>query len=192
LRAGGPIRMTEGASIDSVLQAALSDERAEATARGVRIELVTDGDHPTCTLDTVLVERAVANLVRNAVAVSTAYQRVRIERDVVVDAPGRPGRWVRVTIADEGPGVPESIRDTLFEPFVTRPVLDTDKTVGIGLGLALAREVANAHGGALDLVPSEGQGARFELWLPALEPRDGEETSAPSVIEASSLPVSLA
>jgi signal transduction histidine kinase len=67
-------------------------------------------------------------------------------------------------LSDDGPGVSAEIRDSLFEPFVTR-----GKRGGTGLGLAVARRFVEDHGGRLELLP-EGPGARFRAFLPAASP----------------------
>lgn len=173
LRSGTPVRSREGVSLDGVIELALRDEREEAEARGVAISLELAGAAPPADLDPVLVERAVANLVRNAVAVSRRGQRVSVRR--AVQGSGEGARLV-VSVTDEGPGVPDAIRDILFDPFVTSEVPRSGKALGIGLGLALAREVARAHGGDLVLEPGGPPGATFRLWLPAS--RDGGEREA--------------
>jgi signal transduction histidine kinase len=63
-------------------------------------------------------------------------------------------------IADDGPGVPEAIVARIFEPLVT------GREGGSGLGLALARRIATAHGGTLKLAASGGGGATFRVELP--------------------------
>lgn len=79
--------------------------------------------------------------------------RVGAQRIVTrVDAAG-------IEVSDDGPGVPDAIRATLFTPLVT------ERAGGSGLGLALARRVAEAHGGSLVLAPSQ-RGATFRLELP--------------------------
>jgi two-component system, NtrC family, sensor histidine kinase GlrK len=170
LRAGSPIRIREGTSIDAVLQAAVGDERSDAARRKVQVELVLHGPIGVCRLDPTLMERAIANLIRNAVSVSKQGQRVLVERFVEQDASGRPGVWARLTVTDEGPGVPQEIRDGLFGAFVTHPVPSSGKTLGIGLGLALAREVSEVHGGELELVRTGQGGTTFQLWLPVEQP----------------------
>jgi signal transduction histidine kinase len=66
---------------------------------------------------------------------------------------------VQITVEDNGPGLPATIRDRLFEPFVT-----AGKAGGVGLGLAISRETVRCHGG--DLWSEPARGARFVMWLP--------------------------
>lgn len=73
----------------------------------------------------------------------------------------RDSEYVVVEIGDDGHGIPEAVRATLFEPLVTT------KKEGTGLGLALARRVARAHGGDLELAPHAEGGARFRIALRA-------------------------
>lgn len=166
LRAGNPVQMKEGVQFDQVVQTALREERVEANTRGVELSLTLEGPSPVCRLDPLLTERVVANLVRNAIAVSKPGQRVTVGRSTHEDAPGRPGLWLKLAVADQGPGVPPEVQSRLFEAFVTHPVPSAGKAVGIGLGLALAREVAESHGGTLELSNTDHAGSTFELWLP--------------------------
>ena len=73
-----------------------------------------------------------------------------------------PDGWVRVTFSDDGPGIPESVRDHLFEPFAS-----TASAGGTGLGLATARDLMRAHGGDLVLERTGPEGTTFLLSLPA-------------------------
>ncbi len=172
LRAGSPLRVRDLASVDQVLQAALKDERADATARGVVIEHAAAGEAPLCSIDPVLLERALANLIRNAVSVCRTGGLVRVERTVEPATPPHSGLIARFTVVDQGPGVPSDIRDSIFEPFVTEAVVGADRALGVGIGLALAREVARAHRGDLTLTESGPEGSRFDLWIPLLASRD--------------------
>jgi two-component system sensor histidine kinase GlrK len=165
LRAGSPVRLKESTSIDGLLFAAIDGERAEAQQRGVQLELVAQGEAGPCRLDAALMERAIANLVRNAVAVSARGQIVTVER--TLERPADRRAFVRVVVRDQGPGVPAEIRNKLFDAFVTRPVPNSAKSFGSGIGLALAREVARAHGGDLTLLDEASTpGASFELCVP--------------------------
>ena len=163
LRAGTPLRMRANGSIDDVLGSAVAEEQAEAKARKVRIELEKVGTAARTALDETSLERAFANLVRNAVSVSKPGQVVRVIR--TIEHHGERSEAV-VKVCDEGPGVPSEVRETLFHPFVTVSVHGSPKAVGIGLGLALSREVARAHGGDVELAPEGERGACFVVRLP--------------------------
>lgn len=166
LRTGSPLRLTNGASLEAVVQSAVADERAEAVSGGVTLDVKLALDGRRCRLDPVLMERAVANLVRNAVAVSKRGQHVEVACEVVPPEHERTVPTFRLRVRDEGPGVPLAIRATVFDAFVTHEVPYSGKAIGVGIGLALAREVARAHGGDLRLVEEVETGACFEMWLP--------------------------
>jgi two-component system sensor histidine kinase FlrB len=102
-----------------------------------------------------LLTSALVNLVDNALAFSSCVQ-VRATRDE---------GGVLVAVDDDGPGIEAAVADRIFEPFFTT------RADGTGLGLAMARTVARAHGGDLVLAASE-HGARFEMRLPLAGDRD--------------------
>jgi signal transduction histidine kinase len=100
--------------------------------------------------------RALQNLLSNAVeALSPGGGKIEFSA-------GQPGpSEVEIRVADNGPGVPEEIRDTLFDPFVT-----AGKRQGTGLGLAIAKAVIEAHGGVISCRTSPGAGTTFIIRLP--------------------------
>ena len=71
------------------------------------------------------------------------------------------GDAVEVQVVDDGPGVPEELRDRLFEPYFTT------KTSGTGLGLAICRRLVEAHGGSIRLDATRPGETRFVIRLPA-------------------------
>jgi signal transduction histidine kinase len=102
-------------------------------------------------------ERVITNIVVNACeAVSPDNGRVE------VTSVGRHDR-VEIYVRDNGPGIPEPIRDSLFQPFVTY-----GKEGGTGLGLAIARKMLQDHGGELDLSRTDGTGTLFRIVLPSV------------------------
>lgn len=107
--------------------------------------------------DAVLLERAFRNLLRNAAAASVESGSTA---PVAITLRSVGGGW-EVCIADRGPGVPESIRDRLFQPFVSA------RPGGTGLGLALARRVISMHGGTLRLSDRDGGGTAARVEFPA-------------------------
>jgi two-component system sensor histidine kinase MtrB len=102
--------------------------------------------------DRHVLDRVVSNLLINALRYG--------EPPVVVKAEQRD-RHLRIAVSDHGSGVPDALRPHLFDRFARG-----DDTGSAGLGLAISRSYAQAHGGDLIYAPAEGGGARFELILP--------------------------
>src|SRR4051812_33307637 len=71
-----------------------------------------------------------------------------------------PGRYVRITVRDDGCGLDASAAARLFEPFFTT------KRAGTGLGLATVKEIVHEHDGAIDVESAPGRGSSFAVWLP--------------------------
>jgi signal transduction histidine kinase len=109
-------------------------------------------------------QRAVANLLDNAVRHARTAVVVTVEEGA--------GGVARVSVADDGPGIPSTERERVFERF-TR--LDDARSGdgGAGLGLAIARDIARRHGGDLFLDPGGSPGARFVLVLPLAREHNG-------------------
>lgn len=168
LRAGLPAKRESACDVDRVISAAVEDEKMEAQEREVSVVIVSEGTAPLLDIDSALVERAVANLVRNAVSVSRRGQRVAVRRTIGSASNG--ARAVCIEVEDEGPGMPEPVRAQAFRPFFAANVASADRPGGIGLGLAFAREVARAHDGELVLVTSSERGTTMRLELPVSSP----------------------
>ena len=132
--------------------------------RTADIELVLDltPDLPPLLADADQLNQVVTNLVVNAqqALIDHPVQRrltISTRRDVVGEA-----ETITLVIADNGPGVPQEIRDRIFEPFYT-----TKKTgVGTGVGLSMCQSVVEAHGGKLAISDTPGGGATFTAVLP--------------------------
>jgi signal transduction histidine kinase len=147
-----------------VALAAWLDERVAAVAAradGAGVEVVVRHDGPAgAVFDPVHVARAIDNLLDNAVRHTPRGGRVVLaaSRDDAA-ATGPAPAPLRLRVDDTGAGVDEALQSQLFEPFAT------GRADGTGLGLALAREVALAHGGDLRHVALD-PGTRFELEIP--------------------------
>jgi two-component system sensor histidine kinase HydH len=122
------------------------------TAASRKVQLGVACEVEQATFDPHQLGRALDNLLLNAL------QHVTEAGCVQVTA-ARHGDRLRITVSDDGPGVPETVRGQIFEPFVTA------RGGGTGLGLAIVREIVEAHGGTVRLVPSTS-GAVFEMELP--------------------------
>ncbi|MBW3533682.1 MAG: HAMP domain-containing histidine kinase [Gemmatimonadetes bacterium] len=132
----------------------------------VAVSVRSEGPVPRVLGHYELLARAVRNLVVNAVEAQQGTGEV----EVVVGADGDGGK---VSVLDRGPGVPEELRQEVWMPHVTT------KSRGTGLGLALVRQAATAHGGRAEVEARPGGGSRFTLALPA-EPRPGDASGAGS------------
>ncbi|MEU9117232.1 sensor histidine kinase KdpD [Streptomyces sp. NPDC048483] len=113
---------------------------------------------PIVAVDPGLLERSVANLVENAVKYSP-------DGDAVLVSASALGDRVELRIADRGPGVPDSAKDRIFEPF--QRYGDAPRGAGVGLGLAVARGFAEAMGGTLAAEDTPGGGMTMVLTLRA-------------------------
>ena len=110
--------------------------------------------------DRIQLDIVLRNLLANALHALDGLP-AETQREVTVDA-GKDGALLWVRIADNGPGIAGKVRDRLFEPFVS------SKSSGLGLGLAISRSIAEAHGGTLTIEP--GRHTVFRLSLPAQPP----------------------
>ena len=159
---GGIERVVIDASLASVrlervdVGALLRQVVAAATLAGARVEAEIAPDLPHISADPVRLRQALDNLVTNALIHSGADGHV-----VFVGARSTAGR-VLLSVSDTGAGVPLADQQRIFEAGVR---LDRDRA-GAGLGLVIARAVADAHGGELTLSSTPGQGATFTIALP--------------------------
>jgi two-component system sensor histidine kinase FlrB len=146
-------------SVDAVLED-VAQTLAGRLKAGGRLTLRTRAPGLTVLGNRDALAGAVANLVVNALDAAGTGAEVLVEA-----SRPEPG-LARITVADNGPGVPEALRDRIFEPFfTTRPA-------GTGLGLAVVQSVASAHGGRARLEPG-GRGATFVIEIPTGERRAG-------------------
>lgn len=124
----------------------------------VGLELDLHAGELTLRANRVQIEQVILNLVMNAIE-ALASGSVQVPRVTVSTRVRSDGR-VELSVVDNGPGIDDSQRDALFEPFYTT------KTDGIGMGLTISRTIVESHGGRLEVESREGQGAGFTFILP--------------------------
>lgn len=139
--------------------------------RGERVIVHVPATLPRVRTDPVLLERAVANLIDNAL-IHAHGPGLRVEVGCVA------GR-VHVRVVDQGPGIRPEHRDTVFQPF--QRLGDSDNRTGVGLGLAVARGFIEAVGGELDVEDTPGGGCTMVIRLPDQE--DGAGSDDPRALE---------
>jgi signal transduction histidine kinase len=133
--------------------------RAEASQCGVQLQLRLHAGLPALRVDKIQIEQVVLNLARNGI--ESMHQAQCEPRVLVVETQARDGE-VWITVRDTGPGVPAEAVPRIFDAFFTT------KPGGMGVGLAISRSIAEAHGGRLWLeAPPGAPGACFHLALPA-------------------------
>ena len=102
------------------------------------------------------------NILGNAIKYTPEHSRIEL-----FAAP--EGKFVRICVTDDGPGIPEESRDKLFDMFYTLGKTRSDGRRGLGLGLALCRSIVAAHGGVIDVQNAAPHGACFRFTLPRTE-----------------------
>lgn len=135
-------------SLDGVVEDVVAHQRTLSPRR--RLDVVTSGD-VTALADATAIHEAVANLVDNAARHAARAVRVELAGDI---------DHVEIRVVDDGPGLPDRDRERVFDRFVS-----LDGAGGSGLGLPIARGIAEAHGGTLDL-----RDGAFVLRLPRRSP----------------------
>jgi signal transduction histidine kinase len=144
-----------------------------AELKKVAVIVDVDPDMPPVALDPSLIHQAVMNLMTNAIEAvdqGSGAVTLRAAYHARGQKPGAPaagtplaGRpTIDIAVTDNGPGIPQAKQAWIFQPFNT-----TKGAKGTGLGLAVAKRVAEEHGGRIALESAEGKGATFRLVLPA-------------------------
>ena len=148
--------LTSTFELREAIDAAVTPLRALAAAKDVRIEI--SGSARPVTADFHRIQQALINLIENAVKFSRAGGLVRV---IIWES----GQESGVTVSDDGPGVPAHADDLVFQRFY-RAHRGAGSPAGSGLGLALCREVATAHGGRVWVERGPAGGSAFSLGLP--------------------------
>jgi two-component system sensor histidine kinase BarA len=151
--------------------------QVQSGRRDVHIVQRPSPDTPPVLADPDLIEKALMHLIDNAVKYSPPSSTVDIEIGVVEPRPEGESsigfvllaplrRFVQVAVRDAGPGIPEEQLDRIFDAFFQVDGSATRSHGGLGLGLALVRQFAQAHGGEIHVESTPGQGSVFRLLLP--------------------------
>jgi signal transduction histidine kinase len=144
--------------VNAATAEALRHVSYDVARHDARLTPVFASDLPSVVADSVHLQQAIINLVMNAVeAMDAVPQR---QREVRVETGPRDG-GVEISVIDNGPGIDEAHRASLFESIFTT------KEKGAGLGLSIVRAIVDAHRGRVSAEPGPTRGAIFRMWLPA-------------------------
>lgn len=136
---------------------ALAPYRKQASGAGIELRVAVPDPAPVVQVDRERMLSALSNLIDNALKFSPPGRTVWIEA-------AHTGREVRLSVADEGPGIDEADREHIFERFYRGHNVQVP---GSGLGLAIVQSVVQAHGGRVEVSNRPGGGAQFHIILPA-------------------------
>ena len=142
--------------LGALIQGLIDEQRLQWQARGLTVSL--RGTPLTAELDAELLGSAIGNLLSNAIRFSPRGATIVVEVR-------HEGAALQIDIADAGPGVPETERERVFEPFYRGSLQPDDALPGTGIGLSIVAETVHAHGGRVSILPSS-PGARFRIELP--------------------------
>lgn len=143
----------EPTSVDALLSECVRLFQKDAEERGVELISELNAGGSLLMLDGKQLTRAILNVLLNALEACKSGGHVRLSSAI------REGAC-RILVEDDGPGLPESVIEQVFDPYYTT------KQGGTGLGLSITRGIVEEHGGAIDLSSRDGQGCRVSITIP--------------------------
>lgn len=159
----GKIRLdVERVELDSLVEAALNVIRPAAVAKGIRLQAVLDPGAGPVFGDPGRLQQVMWNLLSNAVKFTPKGGRVQVRL-------ARVNSSVEITVSDTGQGISAEFLPYVFERFRQADNTTTRQHSGLGLGMAITKNIVELHGGTIRAVsPGEGQGSSFILRLPVM------------------------
>ncbi len=143
----------------ALINGALEPMHDTAVAQGITLNSAIDRSDVVLLIDRIQIETAIRSLVHNAIEAMAGMPDGR--RLITVSTLSQPDGWVRLSVADTGPGIAAVMSDRIFEPFATT------KAAGTGMGLAMSRSMIEAQGGRIWFESSSGTGTAFHFTLPS-------------------------
>ena len=160
----GALRLnSEPDSMEQVLTKSIEAVRPRADARAVSLALDIFSDYPLVDMDRTRIAQVVGNLLENAIGHTPEGGLVNVHADVT-DAGA-----ARVAVVDSGSGIPADDLPLVFERFYRVDQSRSRATGGAGLGLTIAKQLVEAHGGVIYAESEPGKGSRFVFELPLKE-----------------------
>lgn len=157
LEAGQPLGRRKALSIRKIVQDAYEIEQPNFERRGVRLLRELPETLPPVYVEENVISRVLLNLFDNALKHSGEGYAITVSAEESSD-------MVELSVSDQGVGIPEDYRETIFEKF--QRIKTDPSSKGLGLGLAFCRLAVEAHGGHIWVEEAEGGGARFSFTIP--------------------------
>ena len=161
LESGQQIVSQKAVNIGSLIQEAAQDVLPAANSRKQTVITDVEANLPLVWVDEDMIRRVLINLAENATKFTPMNENIEIRAK-------RKKDWVRVTIHDNGSGIPPQDRERIFEKFAR--LKETNKTSGMGIGLAFCRLAVNGHGGQIGIDDNVRKGTTFYFTLPVARP----------------------
>lgn len=162
-----PRRARKPGRLQAAIESAAAAARPAFEERSIALEVALDPEIPAAAFDAEGIEQLAMNLLLNAAKFAPPGSKVRVALDLVE---GSEGPRALLSVADQGPGVAAHEAESIFDPYVRGSA--ASGAAGAGLGLAICRQIAEAHGGSIEAVPSpEGGLFRVTLGLAQQESR---------------------
>lgn len=161
--------------LDALLPGMVEVARNDPAAKDIQIAFGGGADGMPVLADVVRIEQVVMNLLSNAIKFTPGGGRIDVHL-------AREGDQLRIDVTDTGQGIAPSFLPHVFDMYGQSMSVTTRSKGGLGIGLALVREIVALHGGRVDAASEGvGKGARFSVWLPLVDkaaPCGGGESSA--------------
>jgi two-component system, NtrC family, sensor histidine kinase KinB len=158
LEAGQTRQRLEVVAPGTLIDDAMADLRSLAEAHDTRLVAEVAPNLPEVMVDARQIHHVFSNFVSNAARFSKPGEDILLSVKTV-------GQTVRFSVLDRGPGIPTEFQQRIFERFFRIP--GTEESNGVGLGLAIAKEIVVSHGGSIGLHSTPGEGSEFYFDLPA-------------------------
>jgi signal transduction histidine kinase len=162
MQAGAYAWRLEATDPRDLLDRITAEFRREPMARGRDLVSEIERDLPALEIDREALSRAIWNLLENAAKYSPLGTPIRVFAR-------RNGRFVFLGVGDQGVGIPATEQQAVFQKFVRGAGAKRAGVGGVGIGLALVRQIVEAHGGTVQVVSEPGRGSTFTLVIPCPE-----------------------
>jgi len=151
--------------LNGLLNALYNDRRALAASKGLMLLIESSPNLPTAMGDERLLTQVFTNLLTNAMNYTPSGGRITLR----TDARQRSGQaWITAVFEDTGIGIASEERARIFDRFFRGKASLSTGAPGTGLGLAICKEIAEIHGGQIQVEPNDGRGTRVTVWLPSV------------------------
>ena len=180
IEAGKTIIRIDHVSITDTCQTLVALTKPMADKKELTVRADLPGDVPIIDTDGGKLQQVLFNLLSNAVKFTPAGGTVTISARSQPDGSGAQAERVSVTVADDGPGISEADQKHIFDKFYQADRTLTKESQGVGLGLAIAKELTALLGGKISLESAPGHGAAFTITLPVKPPSDEGDKPAAS------------